>query len=142
MPPSNGGLEDRRHVVLDMSGHVARHRMSLTARCLAPVQIQWIGYANTTGVPTIDFTIGDPIETPSHAHRFFSEAIVAMPDASICDEAPDGSGEIKSPPCLANDFITFGSLNTPANIDTGVLDSWSAILRSVPGSRPLLRYGT
>lgn len=133
-------LADRPHVLLDMSGHTARNRMRLVARRLAPVQIQWIGYPNTTGVLAVDFTIGDPIETPRDAHRHFSEAIVTMPDAYVCYEPPEGPGENGPPPCLADGFVTFGSLNNPAKIHEGVIESWAAILRAVPNSRLLLRY--
>jgi len=135
-------LADRPHVLLDMSGHTARNRMTLTARRLAPVQIQWIGYANTTAVSAVDFTIGDPIETPPHAHRFFSESIVTMPDAYACYEAPPGLGAAGPLPCLTRGSVTFGSLNNPSKIHPNVLEVWAKIIRDVPKSRLLLRYQT
>lgn len=133
-------LRDRPHVLLDMSGHTARNRMSLVARRLAPVQIQWIGYANTTGVPSVDYTIGDRFETPSESHRFFSESILTMPGAYVCYAPPSELGPTGPLPCLANDFVTYGSLNNPSKIDDSVLEAWAEILRSVPRSRLLLRY--
>lgn len=133
-------LSDRPHILLDLSGHTARNRMGLVARRLAPVQFHWIGYPNTTGIPSIDFAIGDPVETPTETHRFFSEAIVTMPDAYVCYEPQADLGETGPLPRLANGFVTFGSLNNPAKINDAVLEVWAAILRDVPESQLLLRY--
>ncbi len=134
-------IADRPHVLLDLSGHTARNRMPLVARRLAPVQIQWIGYPNTTGVGAVDHAIGDPIETPPESHPFFSEKVVTMPDAYVC-YVPHGSARESPRPSASNGHVTFGSLNNPSKIHPGVLEAWATILRGVPGSRLLLRYQT
>lgn len=133
---------DRPHVLLDTSGHTARNRMSLMARRLAPVQLQWIGYPNTTGVEAVDFTIGDPVETPPDAHRHFSEAIATMPDGYLCYVPPEDATPRRRSPATGSGRPTFGNLGNPAKINDAVLELWSRTLAGVPDGRLLLAYGT
>ena len=66
---SIAGLDDRAavdliradalDVAVDLSGHTRGQRLGIFGHRVAPVQVTWIGYPNTTGVPTIDFRLTD-----------------------------------------------------------------------------------
>jgi predicted O-linked N-acetylglucosamine transferase (SPINDLY family) len=44
-------------------------------------------------------------------------------------------------PALSNGYVTFGSFNNPAKLSAMTLDVWAEVLKAVPESRLLLKYG-
>ncbi|MCA9302781.1 MAG: tetratricopeptide repeat protein, partial [Phycisphaerales bacterium] len=47
-------LEDRIDILVELTGHFASNNLPILATKPAPVQISYLGYANTTGLTTID----------------------------------------------------------------------------------------
>ena len=51
-------------LLLDLAGHTGQQRMSLFAKRVAPVQATYLGYPGSTGVPNMDWVLGDAVVTP------------------------------------------------------------------------------
>ena len=49
--------------------------MELFAYKSAPVQIEWLGYLSTTGLPEMDYFLADEI-TALDSQQFFSEEVI------------------------------------------------------------------
>lgn len=135
---------DDIHIAIDLAGHTANSRTSAFSQRLAPVQISWLGYPNTTGLAAMDFHIvdgcTDPQDEAEATAARYSEELLRMPHAFLCygiqwDIEPAGT-----PPCERNGYITFASFNNGRKLNPGVLEAWAAILSAVPDSRLLLKF--
>lgn len=127
----------RLDILIELSGHTAGDRLFALAARLAPVQITYCGYPNTTAVPAIDYRIVDSITDPPGAERFATEKLLRIDPCFLCYQpAPDAPAPAPRPPELI-----FASFNAIQKLSPPVLDAWAAILRRVPDSRLLLKSG-
>lgn len=125
---SNDGID----VLFDLSGHTGRNRLPVFALKPAPVQINWMGYPNTTGLTQMDYRITDEFTDPSGvSDDYCTEKLIRINPFFLVYRPPAGLGEIKvcEPPVLTNKHISFGSFNNFSKINEGVLECWLKILR-------------
>ncbi|CAA0818813.1 Probable UDP-N-acetylglucosamine--peptide N-acetylglucosaminyltransferase SPINDLY [Striga hermonthica] len=102
-------------------------------------RVTWIGYANTTGLPAIDYRITDALADPVDSKQKHVEELVRLPDFFLCYTPSHEAGPVSPPPALANGFVTFGSFNNLAKITPRVLQVWAKILCVVPNSRLIVK---
>ncbi len=96
-------------ILVDLSGHTGRSRLTAFAWKPAPVQISWLGYFATTGLPTMDFVILDPWHAPPGAEAQFSERIIRLPHNRLCYSPVPFAPAVSPAPTFRNGYITFGS---------------------------------
>jgi protein O-GlcNAc transferase len=126
-------------LLLDLAGHTGQQRMSLFAKRAAPVQATYLGYPGSTGVPNMDWVLGDEVVTPVGSDSLCSERIARLPGTVFCF-AP----EVDYPyPAFADELaqrpLTFGSFNNVPKLTPRTLALWAQILKAVPDSRLLLK---
>lgn len=131
--------EDRIDILVDLSGHTGGNRLLLFARKPAPVQVTWLGYPDTTGVPAIDCLLGDWHICPEGDDRFYTERVVRLPHSYLCCSPPEGAPDVAPPPALSRGCVTFGCLNNLSKVTEEVIALWGEILRAVPDSRLFLK---
>ena len=132
--------EDQIDILVDLSLHTAGNRLPVFARQPAPVQVAWLGYPGSTGLPGIGYRLTDSLmEPPGNESAWSSEERVRLPGCWCCYQPPDECPEIHPLPALAAQGVTFGSLNNFAKIHEGVLARWARVLEAVKGSRLLMR---
>jgi len=133
-------IESEIDILVDLSGHTSNNRLAVFATRVAPVQITWLGYPHSTGIPEMDIRIIDEISDPSPSSEPLStEKLIRLPHGFLCYEGPNDVPYNKQPPCLDNGFITFGSFNNLAKVNQNVIKTWSDILRSVPNSKIIIK---
>ncbi len=128
-------------VLVDLTVHMARHRLLAFARRPAPVQVTWLGYPGTTGVAAVDYRLSDPHLDPPTVDRdaLYAERTVRLPETFWCyDPLTGGKPPVGGPPAAANGFVTFGCLNTFCKVTDRTLRLWARVLTAVPRSRLLL----
>jgi len=135
----------RRHaldVMVDLSGHTAGNRLPVLAQRVAPVQVSWLGYFATTGVPAIDHVLMDEAHVPAGHERSFTETLVRLPATRFCYEPVPFFPAVAPPPAAATGRVTFGSFNNTAKYNDDVLRTWAGVLARVPSSRLVLKWVT
>jgi len=125
-------------VLLDIAGHTAATRLKVFARRAAPVQATWLGYGGTTGVPAMDFYLGDAQMLPPGAEEALTEKPWRLPRACFAYDPPVGMPEPGPLPALKAGYVTFASFSRLVRLNDGVVAAWAAILNAVPRSRLFL----
>jgi predicted O-linked N-acetylglucosamine transferase (SPINDLY family) len=128
---------DRIDILIDLAGHTSKSRLHVFAFKPAPVQVTYLGYPNTTGLPAIDYCLTDDVADPPGEPSYFTEELIRLPRGFSCYTAP-ASPEIGPLPALQKGYVTFASLHNLPKLNAGVFDLWSAILRQVPTAHLLV----
>ena len=132
--------QDRIDILVDLAGHTANNRLQVFARKPAPVQMTWLGYPDTTGMPVMDYRLTDDIADPEgESEKYHTETLVRMTNGFLCYAPPDGAPDISSLPAFQADRITFGSFNNLPKVNEKVVEVWSKILNRVPDSTLMLK---
>lgn len=130
---------DRIDILIDLAGHTSSTQAALFGQRMAPVQATYLGYPGSTGVPNMDWLIGDAIVTPPEHDHLYSERVARLPGTVFCF-AP---GNQYPPPFFPAEAamrpLTFGSFNNIPKMTPRTIRLWSAILRALPDSRLLLK---
>tara|TARA_R110000868_G_scaffold119469_2_gene316866 strand:- start:168153 stop:169937 length:1785 start_codon:yes stop_codon:yes gene_type:complete len=125
-------------ILIDLNGHFSGHKLPVFAMRPAPVQITFIGYANTTGMRTIDARIVDNTTDPApSANAFATEQLVRIDPCFLCYRPHENTPEPREPdPALP---VTIGSFNNLMKLSTPTIRVWSEILKARPAVRLLLK---
>lgn len=131
-------IDDRVDILIELNGHFAANLLPLFAAKPAPVSVSMIGYANTTGLPSIDARIVDPITDPApEADAWATESLVRLPGCFLCYRPPAHAPDPRDPD--PNRPFTFGSFNDLRKLSPSNLETWAAILRACPDAALLLK---
>lgn len=133
--------EDKPDIAIDLGGHVGiMVRLPVFAKRIAPVQITYLGYPDTTGVPAMDFRFTDPIaDPPGEADRFATEKLVRFAPVAWAYQPPLDAPEIAPSPCATGAPVTFGCFNSPTKFTNALFKAWALLMAEVPDSRLVLK---
>ncbi|XP_072996970.1 probable UDP-N-acetylglucosamine--peptide N-acetylglucosaminyltransferase SPINDLY [Typha latifolia] len=131
--------DDKVDILVELTGHTANNKLGAMACRPAPIQVTWIGYPNTTGLPTVDYRITDSLADPLNTKQKHVEEFVRLPGSFLCYTPSPEAGPVTPTPALSNGFVTFGSFNNLAKITPKVLQVWAKILCAVPNSRLVVK---
>lgn len=125
-------------ILIDLSGHTAKHRLLTFAHKPAPVQASWIGYPCTTGLQAMDYRIKSKwTEAVGALDDQYVEKLIRLP-SSVPFEPFAESPDVNALPALSNGYLTFGSFNRPSKVSDSSLRLWGQVLDAIPGSRLLM----
>jgi protein O-GlcNAc transferase len=130
--------EDGIDILVELAGHTHRTRLLTLALKPAPVQVTYLGYPNTSGVPAIDYRITDAVADPPGEPRRHTEELIRLPNSFCCFTPPLSAPDVSPLPALTKGRVTFGSMHNLAKVNAKVLDLWSQLLTGLPDSRLLI----
>ncbi|NJO37518.1 MAG: tetratricopeptide repeat protein [Rhizobiales bacterium] len=126
-------------ILVDLAGYTRETRLRAFTARPAPIQMTYVGYPNTTGLPAIDYRITDWIADPEGMDDHYTETLIRLPGCFLTYAIPAHAPELEPAPAEYRDYVTFGSFNNFAKINPGVIRLWAAVMHAVPGSRLLLK---
>lgn len=141
-------LADKIDILIDTMGWTELQKMSIFEPRIAPVQMTWLGYPNTTGLPSMDYRIVDALTDPPGAEAFNTERLLRLPGCFISYvpdvNAPEPRMTAALDPSIRNPQsadtgITFGSFNRLSKVRPSTARAWAAILKAAPESRLILK---
>ena len=130
--------DDKVDILVDLTQHMANGRLLMFARKPAPIQVAWLGYPATTGLPAMDYRFTDDFLDPEGSA--WSESVetpIRLPNSWFCYD-PFETPVPVALPALEAGHVTFGSLNNFSKVNDAVLRLWVKVLQGVEGSRLLL----
>ena len=131
--------EDNIDIMFDITGMTSLNRVSLFKNRLAPKQISWLGYCNTSGLDNMDYLIADRNLIYEEEENNYSEKIIYLPNIWNCHSGLNFERSESDSPCLKEKNITFGSFNNFNKINERVIYVWSQILQKVKNSKLILK---
>lgn len=138
--------QDEIDILIDLSGHTSGHRLLTFAHHPAPVQVSWLGYADTSGLSRIHWRISDGHGDPAGAEARYTEQLWRLPEVFCCYRPMvrlpalrhSADYAVHPTPALQHGQITFGCCNNYAKITDDMIALWSQLLHRVAGARLLL----
>lgn len=125
------------HVAIDLKGYTQDCRTGIFACRAAPIQVNYLGYPGTLGVPWMDYLIADPVVVPVQDREHYAEKIAALPD---CYQPNDSTKPIagavpsRAELGLPEEGFVFCCFNNNYKITPDVFALWMRLLARVPGS--------
>jgi predicted O-linked N-acetylglucosamine transferase (SPINDLY family) len=131
---------DHIDVLVDLTMHMDRNRLPVFALRPAPVQVAWLAYPGTTGLPGMDYRVTDRYLDPDGADmaRCYSEASIRLPDTFWCYDPLTNEPDVGPLPATRNEAVQLACLNNFCKTNEATLELWARVLREVPRSRLLL----
>ena len=132
--------DDGVDIAVDLTGHTAHGRISAFAKRLAPVQVSWLGFPASTGLPTIDAVLLSEDLVTNATQAYFTEPVIAFDAPQFIYQPPDYIPGVVAPPCISNGYITFGCFNNLAKLNDSVVSTWALLLKQLPHARLILKW--
>ena len=133
--------ELRPDVSIDLSGWTGGHFMRGFLARMAPVQMSYLGYFASTGVPQMDIWLGDGQLFPEPMHEWHVESIHRLSRCFIAWQPPEVLPEagVEVAEARAAGGIRFGSFNHNRKLSDRTLRVWGELLASLPDASLVLK---
>ncbi|ANI98738.1 hypothetical protein A8O14_00655 [Polynucleobacter wuianus] len=126
-------------IAIDLNGYTDGNKTQLFAKRVAPIQVNYLGYAATMGCNFFDYIIADKNAIPEDKQAQFSEVVAYMPDCffpATFDVLGEDSDDIPSRVSqgLPADGVVFACFNNIFKISPAIFTIWMKLLKAVPDS--------
>lgn len=129
--------EARLDIAVDLNGLTGEERIGIFAQRVAPIQVNYLGYAGTTGCDFMDYIVADATVIPVEDYAHYDEKVVCLADSFQVNDntkaiapVPPDRASLGLPP----DGFVFACFNNSFKVTPDVFDIWMRLLRQVPGS--------
>ncbi|KQQ65585.1 acetylglucosamine transferase [Pseudomonas sp. Leaf127] len=123
-------------ILIDLHGLTSGARADIVAYRPAPVQMTYLGFPGTTGLPAIDYVIADRYLIPDTEKPYYSETPLYLDKIYQCSDRqrPVAALPTRAQCGLPDDRFVFCSFNNNYKFNEEVFDCWMRILQRAPDS--------
>ena len=124
-------------ILVTLNGYFGSERLGIFAHRPAPVQVSYMGFPATLGLPYIDYILADRIVIPETERAFYDEQVVWLPETYwVNDSRRDIAGETPARAAcgLPDDAFVFCNFNSSYKLTPDTFAGWMRILAQAPGS--------
>lgn len=123
-------------IMIDLQGLTSGARPLILSYRPATIQMTYLGFPGTTGLPWIDYVIADKYLIPDELVPYHTEKPLYMPN---CFQSSDSKREVGVMPTRADNGLpekafVFCSFNNNYKFTPEMFSAWMRILKRVPGS--------
>jgi predicted O-linked N-acetylglucosamine transferase (SPINDLY family) len=129
--------EDEIDVLVDLSGHTAGNRLKAFTYRPALVQATYLGFFAATGLESMDYWITDEVLHPQDTPEKTVERIYRLHRCWVSYKPP-AEAPMVAPCPSTDDKVILGSFSNLSKLTDEVIDTWSKLLRELPGSHLLV----
>lgn len=132
---------DKVDIFIELMGFSIGHRfLAMHQRC-APIQISYLNYTSTSGIPNVDYILADKTSILPNEYKYFTEKVYNIPGCFFCFNYEDTympSVNI-NPPMLKNGYVTFGCFGSNGKINNELIKIWADTMHYVENSKIIIR---
>jgi predicted O-linked N-acetylglucosamine transferase (SPINDLY family) len=124
-------------IAIDLSGHTEGTKLDVLSHRPAPVQMTYLGFPGTLGLPFIDYLIADPRIIPPESQQHYREKILYLPHCYLPRDTsvmPSPKTPKRSDFGLPEEGFVFCSFNHDYKINPPMFKIWMELLKEVPDS--------
>lgn len=124
-------------IAIDLTGYTTGARAGLFARRVAPIQVNYLGYPATMGVPYLDYIIADHYIIPRKARDGYAEQVAYLPTCFQANDDRRGGMDVvvrRSDFGLPENVVVFCSFHSTPKVTPAIFDVWMRLLAKTPGS--------
>jgi len=127
--------EDQIDILVDLTMHMEGNRLMVFAKSPAPVQVTYLAYCGTTGLPAMQYRLTDPyLDPPGGDDSTYVEQSIRLPRTYWCYQGSEHAGPVGPLPARSTGKITFGCLNNYSKVSAPAWEAWFKILHALPHS--------
>ncbi|MFA5238951.1 MAG: tetratricopeptide repeat protein [Phycisphaerae bacterium] len=131
---------DKIDILVDLAGHTGGNRLLALAYKPAPVQVTYLGCADTTGMKQVDYRLTDKWADSPDSQKFYTEELIYLPEGFLCYKPAYHTSVVSELPANKKGYVTFGSFNNNCKINPFIIGLWAKILKNNDNSRLLLKF--
>ena len=132
-------LDHQLDIAIDLNGHTQGARTGLFSHGIAPVQVNYLGYAGTLGANYYQYIIADRVVIPENHKQFYDEQVAYLPNSFFPIDTSVNYKSIsllqdRSSQGLPHDCFVFACFNNAYKITPEIFSIWMNLLRRNPNS--------
>jgi len=132
-------VEHGLDIAIDLNGHTAGARTEIFAQKVAPLQINYLGYAGTLGANFYDYLIADQVAVPQVDVAQYTEKLAYMPNSffpadTLVQHEDFGLMPSRDSQGLPKEGFVFACFNNSYKITPQIFTLWMKLLKQVDDS--------